>query len=250
MPCSRTLHTLFLTAVLLLSGHARADEIRIAVASNFAGAMRELATRYEKTHEHDVVLSFGSTGKLYAQIVNGAPFALFLAADAERPMRLDIEGRSVADMRFTYALGQLVLWSATPDLVDANGAVLDDFRFRYLAIANPRLAPYGKAAREVLEARGLWQDIQDRLVRGENIGQTFLFIRTGNAELGFVARSQITTPDTVMNGSVWKIPQLLYSPIEQQAVLLKDTAAARSFMNFLASNEAKSTIQSYGYGTP
>ncbi len=229
---------------------AGGDETRVAVASNFADAMRGVVARFEQRSGHQVTLAFGSTGKHYAQIKHGAPFDAFFAADVERPRRLEEEGAGLPGTRFTYAVGRVVLWSSRRDYVDPAGEVLDKGDFSHLALANPRLAPYGKAALEILESRGLWQSLQKRLVRGENIGQTYQFVKTGNAELGFVAWSQIKRPGQPVEGSWWEVPQALYSPIEQQAVLLRDDTGARAFLTFTRSEEALQIIRSYGYGTP
>lgn len=235
---------------LAAAGSAVADEIRVAVASNFTTAIRDIAGRFERQSGHRVTLVFGSTGKHYAQIKHGAPFEAFFAADMRRPRLLDEEGLALAGSRFTYAVGKLVLWSPEADRVDPAGEVLERGDFRHLAIASPRLAPYGRAAREVLKKRGQWQGLQNRIVRGENIGQTFQFVGSGNAELGFVAWSQVKRPGRPTAGSWWEIPQALYSPIEQQAVLLKDHPVARDFMAYVRSKDALEIIRSYGYGTP
>jgi len=236
--------------MLLAGASAQADEIRVAVASNFHEAAKTLAKRFAASSGHRVVLVPGSTGKHYAQIRHGAPFDAFLAADGARPERLEREGLAHAGERFTYALGQLVLWSPREDYVDAAGAVLANADFRHLAIANPKLAPYGAAARQVLEERGLWQALQVRLVRGENVAQAYQFVASGNAALGFVALSQVERPGQPARGSWWKVPLSSYTPIEQQAVLLSDSAAARGFLTFLQSNEARTIIRAYGYGLP
>jgi len=230
--------------------HAWADEIRVAVASNFAEPSKVISKRFERQTGHKVTLVFGSTGKHYAQIKNGAPFEAFLAADAHRPKLLEDQGVALPGSRFTYATGRIVLWSPTAGYIDATGQILAHGNFRYLAIASPKLAPYGKTAQEVLQARGLWDSLQRRMVRGENIGQTFQFVKSGNAELGFVAYSQVKRPDQPMEGSYWEVPQALYVPIEQQAVLLKDDAAARAFLEFIRSDAALAIIRGYGYGTP
>ncbi len=235
---------------LVTAGPTAADEIRVAVASNFTEAIRAIAWRFEQQTRHKIILVSGSTGKHYAQIRNGAPFEAFFAADARRPRLLQEEGAIQPGSRFTYAMGKLVLWSPDVDAVGQEGSVLEQGGFRYLALANPRLAPYGKAAREVLENRGLWQILQHRMVRGENIGQTYQFVESGNAELGFVARSQVKRPGRPADGSWWDIPQALYSPIEQQAVLLTDNPVARDFLAFVRSAEVMEVIRSYGYGTP
>jgi len=238
-------------ALLLVCELAAADEIRIAVASNFATASQAIAQRFEEISDHQVTLVFGSTGKHYAQIVNGAPFEAFFAADDQRTELLETEGLVVRDSRFTYAVGRLVLWSLERGYIDPEGHVLESGEFRHLAIANPRLAPYGRAAQEVLQSRGLWERLQGHLVRGENIGQAFQFVKSGNAELGLVALSQLTSPERESEaGSRWVVPETLHSPIQQQAVLLADTAAARSFLEFIRSSEARSIIRSHGYQTP
>jgi molybdate transport system substrate-binding protein len=226
---------------------AWADDIRVAVASNFAGAMQALAEAFEASSEHQVSLSFGSTGKHYAQIINGAPFDAFFAADTARPDLLEGQGLAVPGSRFTYAIGKLVLWSPQSDLVDPEGKVIEIADFRYLAIANPRFAPYGRAAEEVLRARGLWARVEKRLVRGENISQAYQFVASGNADLGFIAYSQIARPDLRHTGSHWNVPQNLYTPIEQQALLLKDTEAARAFLQFVRGAKGSNIIRAHGY---
>jgi molybdate transport system substrate-binding protein len=248
---SNKLTVRLLAAVLALSTHlAVAAEIRVAVASNFQPAMLALNQQFESGSDHRLTLIFGATGKHYAQIVNGAPFDVFLAADAERPRRLEQESLAVAGTRFTYALGKLVLWSPRSGYVDAQGRVLEHSDFRHLAIANPRLAPYGLAARQVLQALGLWQRLNERLVQGENIGQAYQFVESGNAELGFLAWSQVQGPNVPATGSLWLVPQQLYQPIEQQAVLLRDTAAGRALLRFLRSPQALKIIADHGYAVP
>ena len=240
-------------AVLILPGFAAsvvADEIRVAAASNVMAAARALAERFEADTGHEVVLAFGSTGKHYAQIRHGAPFHAFLGADAERPRKLEDEGTAIAGSRFTYARGRLVLWSPEPGYVDREGRVLDEDSYRYLSIANPRLAPYGRAARQVLEARDLWDATQGRRVMGENIAQAFQFVRTGNADLGFVAASQLVAMESSDSGSRWNVPRALHDPIDQQAVLIEDNQAARDFLAFLRSPEGRSVFRDYGYEVP
>jgi molybdate transport system substrate-binding protein len=246
-----SLRVLALMALATVVGtQALAGEVRVAVASNFAEAMTDIAQRFEASTGHNVKLSSGSTGKHYAQIRNGAPFDLFFAADARRPDLLERAGLAKAGSRFTYAVGKLVLWSPDPNYVDAEGKILEQGDFRHLAIANPKLAPYGRAAQEVLEGRGLWHVLSSRIVRGENIGQAYQFIKSGNAELGFVAYSQIKRPDRPPEGSVWDVPQSSYSPIEQQAVLINDNDAARAFLSFVRQIEISALIREYGYRTP
>jgi molybdate transport system substrate-binding protein len=244
----RALLKLFVAALLLFApGLATADEIRIAVASNFADTLKEVALLFEEQTGHTISLSSGSTGSHYAMIINGAPFEAFFSADVERPRLLEEAGAIIPGSRFTYAMGRLVLWSSEDGMVDPEGHILERGDYKHLAIANPKLAPYGKAAREVLEARGLWDQVQHQLVRGESIGQTFQFVHTGNAQLGFVALSQLSRPGKGVQGSHWTVPRNLYSPIDQQAVLLKDNDTARAFLRFVNSDEIKQVIQGYGY---
>jgi len=227
---------------------AAADEIRLAVATNFTETMDALVALFEQSSEDTVLVSAGSTGNHYAQIRNGAPFDGFFAADVERPALLEREGVAVAGSRFLYAVGKLVLWSPRANFVDAGGRVLDRGEFRFLAIANPELAPYGAAAREILMARGLWSSLQPKLVRGQDIGQAYSFVHTGNAELGFVAYSQVKQPAGEVAGSYWLVPENLYKPIAQEAVLLRDVPPAREFLEFVKSTAAREVIRSYGYG--
>ncbi|PCI26228.1 MAG: molybdate ABC transporter substrate-binding protein [SAR324 cluster bacterium] len=246
---TRLLYTLAMIFLLILSsGQAMADKIRVAVASNFTGTIRKIAESFEKSTGHKVILIFGSTGKHYAQIKHGAPFDAFFAADARRPKLLEKEGVALPGSRFTYAIGKVILWSPQKNYVDIEGKTLEQKEFRYLSLANPKLAPYGKAAQEILQGRGLWKGLRGRMVRGENIGQTFQFVKSGNAELGFIAYSQVKHPGESVEGSYWKIPQSLYSPIEQQAVLLRDNDTARSFLSFVKSDESLKIIRGFGYG--
>ncbi|MCB1869617.1 MAG: molybdate ABC transporter substrate-binding protein [Gammaproteobacteria bacterium] len=238
------------TTLLLIAAGLEAAEIRVAVASNFAETFAVIATQFERHTGHKVIQITGSTGKHYAQIRNGAPFDAYFAADAERPEQLEQQGIALPGSRFTYALGKLILWSPLMDYVDEEGRILADGNIRHLAIANPRLAPYGRAAQEVLQSRGEWQSFQGRLVRGENIGQTFQFVSSGNAALGFIARSQVMRPGQSIKGSLWDVPQSLYSPIEQQAVMLRESDIARDFLAFMRSEESLQTIRGFGYGAP
>jgi molybdate transport system substrate-binding protein len=227
---------------------AHADEIKVAVATNFAAAINALVERFEESTDHTVLVSLGSTGVHYAQIRSGAPFDAFFAADAERPRLLEAEGAAVAGSRFRYAVGRLALWSNRAGYVDADGRVLETGDFRHLAIANPELAPYGAAAREVLAARGVLNRLQPRLVTGQDIGQTFSFVQTGNAELGFVAWAQLRRPGATIAGSYWLVPESLHRPIEQEAVLIRDVPAARAFLAFVQSSEARDIVRAHGYG--
>ena len=245
MKLALTLITALIPVLTLAAAHA--GEIRVATASNFRDAMSALANQFERGSGHEVSLIFGSTGKHYAQIMNGAPFDAFFAADSERPKRLEEENRALAGSRFTYARGKLVLWSPVENYVDSRGEILEHGSFRHLAIANPALAPYGQAAREVLEGLGLWPQLEERLVRGENIGQAFLFVSSGNAEMGFVAWSQLKRKDLPVRGSFWLVPGKLYQPIEQQAVLLSDNVVAPAFMLYVRSSAAARIISAHGY---
>ncbi len=225
-----------------------AEQIRIAVATNFIATMNALIERFEEGAEHTVIVSSGSTGSHYAQISNGAPYDAFFAADDERPRLLEGRGLIVPGSRFRYAVGRLALWSPREGYVDADGHVLSTGRFRFLAIAHPDLAPYGAAARDVLMARGLWETLQSRVVRGQDIGQAYSFVSTGNAELGFVAWSQIVRPQAdAVPGSYWLVPESLHQPIAQEAVLLRDRPAARAFIAFVQSAAAREIIRSHGY---
>jgi molybdate transport system substrate-binding protein len=238
-------------SVLLFVGVAAAaaesTSLHLAVASNFADAMRKLAAEYEATSGHQVVLSFGSTGKLYAQIVNGAPFDAFFAADVERPRLLEEAGLGLAGSRFTYAIGRVVLWSPEPGLVDDQGRVLRDDAFRHLALANPELAPYGVAARAVLQQMGVWEAVQGRLVMGQNIAQTYQFVDSGNAELGFVAYAQLRRGGERIAGSYWLPAPSSYPAIEQQAVVLRAGEAVEAFMAFVRSPDAVRVMRDFGY---
>ncbi|AAZ97236.1 molybdenum ABC transporter, periplasmic binding protein [Thiobacillus denitrificans ATCC 25259] len=250
MPRSVPFLPLLLALLLALSGTAFAAEVQVAVASNFIAPMRAVAAGFERSTGHRVRLAFGATGKFYAQIRNGAPFDVLLAADDTTPAKLEREGRAVADSRFTYAIGRLALWSAKPGFVDVEGAVLELGRYRRLAIANPRLAPYGAAAVEVLERRGLLARLRPRLVQGENIAQTYQFVASGNAELGFVAASQVFVDGRLGRGSAWVVPQALHAPIRQDAVVLargRDNPAARALIDYMKQDEARAIIRAHGY---
>ena len=240
-----------LTAAIVLP--AQADEVQVAVAANFTAPMQQIAAQFEKDTGHKAVLAFGATGKFYAQIVNGAPFEILLAADDETPARLEKEGQGVVGKRSTYAIGKLVLWSASPDLVDARGDILKTGTFKHLALANPKTAPYGAAAIEVMSKIGVLPGLQARFVQGENISQTQQFVTTGNAELGFVALSQVFKDGQVTSGSAWIVPASLYQPIRQDVVLLakgKDNPAAAALFAYLKGDKAKATIRAFGYELP
>ena len=241
---------LTLTAALALSAAAQAEVVQIAVAANFTAPARALAEIFARTTGHEAKLSFGATGAFYTQIKNGAPFDILLAADDERPIRLEKEGDTVAGSRFTYAIGQLVLWSAKPGLVDGEGAVLKGGNFNKIAIANPKLAPYGAAAVETMDKLGLAAALTPKLVTGESIGQTYNFIATGNAELGFVALAQVLDGGKMKSGSMWVVPAKYHAPIIQDAVILKRAAAnpaAKAWMALMRSPNTQDFIRSYGY---
>ncbi len=234
---------------------AKGAEVKVAVAANFAAPLDAIAAAFLKASGHPLAISVGSTGKLAAQIENGAPFEVLLAADAERPALLEKEGSAVAGSRFTYARGRLVLWSADPALVDTDGKVLGTARFHHLAVANPKLAPYGAAAQQVLTGLGLWQKLAPLVVQGEDIGQTYQFVATRAAELGFVALSQVRAgiASGQPKGSLWLVPESRYQPIEQQAVLLvkgKANPAAQALLDFLKGPETRAVLERFGYGLP
>lgn len=238
-----------LAALVLMAAAAPAlaAQTRVAVAANFTEPAREIARRFKARTGHEAALSFGSSGQIFTQIANGAPFEVFLSADAERPRKAEADGLAVAGTRFTYAAGRLVLWSRTPGLVDGRGAVLRSGKFEKLAIADPKAAPYGRAAVETLRRLGLYDALSPRLVTGTSITQAYQFTDTGAAEVGFVALSQVIGH---RQGSRWIVPAASHTPIEQQAVLLKTGAAnpaARAFLTFLKGAEAKAIIRRYGY---
>lgn len=232
---------------LLAGASAIAAETRVAVAANFTEPAKAIAAKFEARTGHKATLNFGSSGQFYTQIANGAPFEVFLSADAERPTKAEAEGLAVASTRFTYATGRLVLWSRTPGLVDARGAVLARGKFEKLAIAEPRSAPYGLAAVETLTRLGLQDTLKPKIVTGSSITQAYQYVQTGAAELGFVALSQVIAE---RGGSRWIVPTSNHTPIDQQAVLLKTGAgndAAKAFLQFLKGPEAKAIVRRYGY---
>lgn len=221
-----------------------ADEVKIAVAANFTAAMKEIARSFENSSGHRALVSYGSTGKLYAQILHNAPFEVFLAADQKRPRLL--EQKQLADRRFTYAIGKLALWSSdTQREVSAEALKRNDFR--RLALTNPKTAPYGAAAVTVMQRLGLYETLRPKLVQGDNVTQTYQFVTTGSAQMGFVAQAQIALDDS---GNSWEIPSELYEPIRQDAALLtkgKENSAAIAFLEYLNSEAAQEIIQRYGY---
>ncbi len=242
-----------LLTTLALAGKASAAEVSVAIASNFSAPMKLIAAEFEKETGHKVNLSFGATGTFYTQIHNGAPFQILLSADDETPARLEKEGKGASGTRFTYAFGRLVLWSAKPGFIDSTGTVLKAGSFSHIAIASPKLAPYGAAALQVLQKLNLVEAMRPKLVQGENILQTLQFVSSGNAELGFVALSQVQENGALKSGSAWIIPDNMYDSIQQDALLLengKSSAAAQALMVYLKSETAKKIISRFGYRLP
>jgi molybdate transport system substrate-binding protein len=242
-----------LMVCMVIGLRAQAGEVTVAVAANFSAPAQKLATAFANTTGHHARLVVGSTGKLYAQIKNGAPFQVFLSADATTPSRLVREGLAVNASQFTYAIGRLVLWSRQPGLVDPEGAVLKQGKFAHLALADPKLAPYGAAAVEVMGKLGLRTALQPKWVQGESIGQAFQFVSSGNAELGFVALSQVMGDAKMAEGSAWVVPASMHTALQQDAVVLQggqgDTAAT-AFLDYLRSDAAKALVRGYGYDVP
>lgn len=237
-------------ALALSFSTTQAAEVNVAVAANFTAPMQKIAASFAQDTGHTPVLAFGATGKFYAQIKNGAPFQMLLAADDETPAKLEKEGMTLAGTRFTYAVGRLVLWSKQPGLVDDKGEVLRKGTFAHIAMADPKLAPYGAAAVETLDKLGLSQTLQPRVVQGENITQAYQFVATGNAQLGFVALSQVMVDGRIAEGSAWLVPTTLHTPIRQDAVVLntaKDNAAATALVAYLKGDKARAIIRSFGY---
>ncbi len=238
-----------LIAVFASSG-ALADEVQVAVAANFTAPIQAIAADFEKDTGHKLVAAYGATGQFYTQIKNGAPFEVFLAADDTTPEKLEKEGDTVKGSRFTYAVGTLALWSAKEGYVDGKGEVLQKNQYQHLSIANPKAAPYGLAATQVLAKLKLTEATQAKLVEGQNITQAYQFVSTGNAELGFVALSQIYKDGKVSSGSAWVVPADMHDPIKQDAVMLnkgKDNPAAKALVEYLKGPKAAAVIKSYGY---
>ena len=237
-------------SVLMLAAPTQAAEVMAAVAANFTAPMKMLAKSFEQDTGHKLVLSFGSTGSFYAQIKNGAPFDVLLAADSDTPLRLEKDGLGVAGSRFTYATGRLVLWSPKAGVVDDQGSVLRSGKFQRLAIANPKLAPYGAAAMQVLANLGLEATVQPKLVQGENIAQAYQFTASENAQIGFVALSQVFLQGHISQGSAWVVPAHLHAPLQQAAIVLRkgqDNPGAQALMVYLQSEKARRTLQTFGY---
>lgn len=241
---------MILLALLGCALGARAEEVFVAVAANFIQPMQKIAAAFEQDSGHKTKLAFGSTGSFYAQIRSGAPFQMLLAADDKTPQRLEQDGLGVAGTRYTYAVGRLVLWSRQPGLVDAQGQVLAQGRFDKLALANPELAPYGAAAVQTLGKLTLLESLRPRFVLGENIGQAYQFVATGNVALGFVALAQVYEDGRIKEGSGWVVPESMHTPIRQDAILLQrgaGNAAAVALLQYLRGARARTIIQSYGY---
>lgn len=231
----------------------RAEEAMVAVAANFSAPMQQIAALFQKETGHQIKLSFGASGGIYAQIKNGAPFDLFLSADQLTPQKLEAEGLGVPNSRFTYATGQLVLWSKQEGLVDAKGHVLQNKSIQRIALANPKLAPYGAAAMETMTNLGLLKELQSKLVQGDNIAQTYQFVSTQNAQIGFVALSQVFANGKITSGSAWIVPGNLHQPIQQDVILLRkgqDNKAATALLLYLKGEQAKKILKSFGYLRP
>ena len=241
--------------VLSLSIGVQAEQVTAAIAANFAGTMKHLKPLFERESGHRLVTSFASSGTLFAQIHNGAPFDVFLSADEQRPQQLINDGIAVADSPFIYATGLLVLWSSQPDLIDPQGNILraehwPDKSIRHIALANPKTAPYGRAALQTLETMQLVDATKPYRVTGQNIAQTFQFVASGNAQLGFIAQAQVLALPENERGSSWHVPEGMHKPIQQMAVMLnkgRDNSAARGFLHFLQSPQAKAIIRARGY---
>ncbi len=235
---------------LMLSGPALAAEVKVAVAANFAAPMKDMAAAFEAQTGHRVVMTPGATGKFYAQISHGAPFEVFLSADDETPARLEKEGKAVSGSRITYAIGRLILWSPKEGLVTDGAQTLKAANFRFLSIASPRVAPYGMAAVQTMQKLGLLTTLEPKVVQGENIAQAYQFVTSGNADLGFVALSQVWQNGRLKSGSGWVVPETYHDALRQDAVLLeagKSSEAAKALMAFLASGKAREIMVSYGY---
>jgi molybdate transport system substrate-binding protein len=246
---SRTFAAPLLAGLMLFAAAVHADEIPVAVAANFTAPFNKIATEFEKETGHRLVASFGSTGKFYAQIRNGAPFEVLLSADDETPARLVKEGAAVSGSAYSYAIGRLVLWSPKPGVVDDKGAVLTAGGFEHLALTNPRLAPYGAAAMETLKALGVYDSVAPRIVTAETTVQAQQFVGSGNAQLGFVALSQVLK-DGQIEGSAWVVPASLHTPIRQDAVLLnagRDKPGPLALLKYLQSARAQAVIKAFGY---
>ena len=248
---NKTIYACISAAVLMTAtawGHA--GEVSVAVAANFAGTMKDIAADFTKKTGHKVSWTPGATGRFYAQITNGAPFDILLSADDETPAKLEQEGKTVIGSRFTYAVGRLVLWSPKQNFVDEVGNVLKGDNFNYLAIANAKVAPYGRAAVQTMQKLGVLNKLEPKIVQGENIAQTHQFVATGNAQLGFVALSQVQENGKIKTGSAWIVPENLHDQLRQDAVLLnsgKNNPVAEEFLKYLKTDTVKKIIAGYGY---
>lgn len=241
------------TGFMMIASHVHAETVTVAVAANFIAPMQVISQLFEAQTQHHIKTSSGSSGKFYAQIKNGAPFEVLLSADEDIPAQLERDKLAVPGSRFTYAIGQLVLWSNTPGRIDGQASVLREGHYKKIAIANPELAPYGRAGFQTIESLGLIEQSRGRIVMGENIAQTHQFVLTENAEIGFIAASQVYKDGKLTTGSAWIVPATLHAAIRQDAVLLetgKHSAAAISFLSYLQSEAARAIIESYGYSVP
>ncbi|WP_439865566.1 molybdate ABC transporter substrate-binding protein [Pseudomonas syringae] len=239
-----------LALTAFVTSSAFADEVQVAVAANFTAPIQAIAKDFEKDTGHTLVAAFGATGQIYTQIKNGAPFEVFLSADDTTPAKLEQEGDTVKGSRFTYAIGTLALWSAKEGYVDSKGDALKANQYQHLSIANPKTAPYGLAATQVLSKLGLTEATKAKIVEGQSITQAYQFVSTGNAELGFVALSQVYKDGKLTSGSAWIVPDSLHDPIKQDAVILakgKDNAAAKALVEYLKGPKAAAIIKSFGY---
>jgi len=237
-----------LLSALALSLEAKL--VHVAVAANFSNTMKSLVKEFEKTSDYQIVLSFGSSGKFYAQIKQGAPYELFFSADQAKPDALEKDGLVIENSRFTYAIGRLAVWSNRPNFANKIKTKLKEGTFNKLAIANPKLAPYGAASLQVLSHLGLTDDTQAKWVRGENVAQAYQFVSSGNADLGFIALSQLLGRNKMQQGSYWLVPRIMHHPIKQDAVLLRSaekSQGAQVFLDFIHTTKAQNIIAEYGY---
>ena len=246
----RHLISLCMCSVFLMAVNAKAAEIKVAVASNFANVLKEIAIEFQKDTGHQLAITPGATGRFYAQISNGAPFDVFLSADDETPHKLAQEGKAIASSQFTYAIGRLALWSPNPEMIEKNADILKTDKFKFIAIANAKVAPYGQAAVQTMQKLGVLTKIEPRVVQGESISQTYQFVSTGNAQVGFVALSQIVENGKIKTGSAWIVPEEMHEPLKQDAVVLqscKHMSACQALIDYLKSEKAKKLMASYGY---
>ncbi len=245
-------HLSIALVLAIAAGSSAAGEAQVAVAANFSAPMKQIMALFEQDTGHQIRASYGATGKFYAQIKNGAPFEALLAADQERPERLEQEGVGVPGSRFTYATGRLVLWSAKPGLVEDGESLLKAGDFNKLSVANPKLAPYGEAAMQTLSALGVKDALEPKLVMGENIAQTYQFVDSGNAEVGFVALAQVMEDGRIAKGSGWIVPGDRHAPIRQDALILqggKDNPVVAELFDYLQTEKVRALIRDFGYET-